>query len=113
MRYAIIIRCEFSLAWLRLGRDERHAYDQVFQREVVGPFTDRLSVRHFDAEAFAAGYSDFLLIETDDLRAYYFFIEKVRDSAFIAQGWARILDISIGIQDGYKEYEKEAEDAHA
>ncbi|MEV5339368.1 darcynin family protein [Streptomyces sp. NPDC052676] len=109
MKYGIVIRYEFDTAWLRLGRDERNAKEEVFQKEIVGPFADRLSVRHFDAEAFAADYSDFLIVETDDLKSYYYFIEKLRDSEFVARGWVRIKDISIGLQDGYKEYEKETD----
>jgi Darcynin, domain of unknown function len=106
MKFAIIVRYEFDLSWLRLSREERHAKGEILQ-DILGPFTDRLSVRHFDAEAFSTAYSDFLLIETDDLAAYYFFIEKLRDSDLIASGWVRLYDITIGIPDGYKEYEKD------
>ncbi len=107
MKFAIIVRYEFDPSWLRLSREERTANEEVFQKEIVGPFVDRLSVRHFDAEAFSTAYSDFLLIETEDLQAYYFFIEKLRDSDFIARGWVRLHDITIGIPDGYKEYEND------
>ncbi|MFE6165232.1 darcynin family protein [Streptomyces sp. NPDC056486] len=107
MKYGIIIRYEFDISWLRLSREQRSEKEQVFQKEIVGPFVDKMSVRHFDAEAFATDYSDFLFVETDDIKTYYFFIEKLRDSEFIAQGWVRIRDISIGLQDGYKEYEND------
>ncbi|MEZ0092831.1 darcynin family protein [Streptacidiphilus sp. EB129] len=105
MKYAIIIRYEFDPSWLRLTRDERGRREEAFQKDIVGPGVDKMSVRHFDAEAFSAAFSDFLLVETEDLQAYYYFIERLRDSDFVAQGWVRIKDISIGIQDGYKEYE--------
>ncbi|MFG2648493.1 darcynin family protein [Streptomyces sp. NPDC048436] len=108
MKYGIVVRYEFDIRWLQLSREQRGEQEAVFQKDIVGPFTDRLSVRHFDAEAFSTDYSDFLFIETDDIKAYYYFIEKLRDSEFIAQGWVRIRDISIGLQDGYKEYENDA-----
>ncbi|WP_369392356.1 darcynin family protein [Streptomyces sp. CG1] len=107
MKYGIVIRYEFDLAWLQLSRDQRRAKEEVFQKEIVGPFADKMSVRHFDAEAFATNYSDFLFVETDDIKTYYYFIEKLRDSEFIARGWVRLRDISIGLQDGYKEYEND------
>ena len=107
MKYGIVIRYEFDTSWLRLSREQRNEREQVFQKDIVGPFVDKMSVRHFDAEAFATDYSDFLLVETNDLKTYYYFIEKLRDSQFIAQGWVRIRDISIGLQDGYKEYEND------
>src|SRR5438874_1472072 len=99
MKYGIVIRYEFDTSWLRLSREERNQKEEVFQKEIVGPFVDQLSVRHFDAEAFSTGYSDFLIVETDDLKSYYYFIEKLRDSEFIAHGWVHIRDISIGLQD--------------
>ncbi|MDH6700562.1 darcynin family protein [Streptomyces griseoviridis] len=105
MKYGIVIRYQFAPAWLQLSREERGRYQEIFQKDVVGPYTDRLTVRHFDAEAFSADFSDFLLIETDDLEAYYYFIEGLRDSDFIARGLARIHDITIGVPDGYKGYE--------
>lgn len=107
VKYGIIVRYEFDLSWLRLTRDQRHEHEEVFQKEIVAPFSDDLTVRHFDAEAFSAKFSDFLFIETEDLKAYYYFIEKLRDSDLIAQGWVRIEDITIGLLDGYKEYESE------
>lgn len=107
MTYGIVIRYRFDSSWLRLRRAERNQYGEIFRKDVVGPYADRLTVRHFDAEAFAADYSDFLLIETDDLRAYYHFVEGLRDSDLIARGWARIHDITIGVPDGYKEYERD------
>lgn len=107
MKYAIIVRYEFDRSWLQLSRDERNEHEQAFQKDIVGPFADQIAVRHFDSEAFAVGYSDFLIIETEDLKPYYYFIEALRDSAFIAQGWVRIRDISIGLEDGYKEYERD------
>jgi hypothetical protein len=107
MQYGIVIRYEFDPSWLQLSREQRGAKEEVFRKEIVGPFADKMSVRHFDAEAFATDYSDFLFVETDDIKTYYYFIEKLRDSEFIAQGWVRLHDISIGLQDGYKEYEND------
>ncbi len=108
MKYGIVIRYEFDRSWLQLDRDERNVQEEVFQQQIVGPFADRLTVQHFDAEAFATGFSDFLFVTTEDLRAYYFFIEKLRDSDFIARGWVRIHDITIGLENGYREYERDA-----
>lgn len=105
MKYAIVIRYEFDPSWLRLHRDERNEHEQYFREKIVAPFAAKLTVRHFDAEAFAAAYSDFLLVETEDLETYYFFIEQLRDSRFVTDGWLRIKDITIGIEDGYKEFE--------
>jgi hypothetical protein len=72
----------------------------------VRRFTDRMSVRNFEAETFSTAHWDFLLIETDDLKAYSFFSEDLRDSDFTARGWVRLHDITFGVPDGYMEYEK-------
>lgn len=105
MKFTIIVRYKFAPAWLRLSREERHERGSRFDA-LVELHRDRLTVRHHDAEAFASDYSDFLVIECDDIKDYYFFMEDLRDSEFIAEEWLGIHDITIGIPDGYKEFEK-------
>lgn len=107
VKYLIVIKYVFSTEWLRMSRTTREEHEREFREGTVAPFADHLTVRHFDAEAFAADHSDFLVVETEGLGVYYHFVEKLRDSDIIAHGWARITDISIGIEDGYKEYARE------
>jgi len=38
-----------------------------------------MRMRFFDAEAFHAKVSDVMMIETTDLKQYYYFIETLRD----------------------------------
>lgn len=109
MKYLIVIKYVFSTEWLRMSPTEREKHERKFRGGTVAPFADRLTVRHFDAEAFAADHSDFLVVETEDLDTYYYFVEKLRDSDIIANDWAKITEISIGIEDGYKEYARDHE----
>lgn len=107
MRYGIVIRYEVDRAWLAMTRAEREEHQRRFRADVVGPYADRITVQHFDAEAFATGFSDFLLITTEDLQAYYYFVETLRDSDLVVRGWVRVHDITVGIEDGYREYERD------
>lgn len=109
MKYLIVIKYVFSTDWLRMSPTEREEHERNFRAGTVAPFANHLTVRHFDAEAFAADHSDFLLVETEDLDTYYHFVEKLRDSDIITNDWARITDISLGIEDGYKEYARNRE----
>lgn len=100
MKYCIIIRYDFDVSWLQLNREARDQYKRSF-KEKISEAAGVLTIRHFEAQAFSADFSDFILVETENLQAYYYFIERLRDSNFITQGWAYLKDISIGIQDGY------------
>jgi hypothetical protein len=74
---------------------------------IFGKYAKSVKVRFFDAEAFVAKFSDFVIFETEDLRQYYFLIEELRDSPLFAKRLAQIEDIFMGIENGYQEFERQ------
>ncbi|MCQ8770953.1 darcynin family protein [Streptomyces telluris] len=106
MRYTIVLSYAFSPAWLNLTRDERNAMEEQYIQPVFAKYADRVSARFFDAEAFHAQHTDFALLETTDLRAYYHLIEELRDTPLIGRQYLAFTDIKIGIEDGYRSYEE-------
>ncbi|MFB7111120.1 darcynin family protein [Streptomyces sp. NPDC056291] len=107
MDYGIFIGYTFTPAWLALSGKEREAFQAEHIAPVIAKYADRLSVQHYDAEAFSAHPTDFAFVRTADLRAYYFFIEELRDSPLFSQGYARIDTIHVGMADGYRQFEEE------
>ncbi|MFC5145159.1 darcynin family protein [Streptomyces aureoversilis] len=108
MRYTIVLSYAFSPAWLRLSRDERNALREQCIQPVLAEYADRVSARFFDAEAFHARHTDFALLETADLQAYYHLVEELRDTPLIGDGYLAFTDIRIGIEDGYRTFEAPA-----
>ena len=59
-------------------------------------------------EAFSTDPTDFAVVTMDDLAAYYFFLEELRDSPLITGGLAELRAIHIGIADGDRGFDRQA-----
>ncbi len=102
-KFAVFMLIKALPSWLSLQRDER-------ARIAEAAFADALSggcvkFRHFDAEAFSGRASDVALFETEDLNAYYFAVERLRDSPIFAHPYFEVVDIIPSIEDGYRAFE--------
>ncbi|NDY91826.1 darcynin family protein [Ideonella livida] len=107
MTYTVIVTYTFHPDWLRKTWEERAAYERQHIRPVFERFAGEVSVRFFDAEAFSARCSDFMIFETADLKSYYFLIESLRESPVFRDGLVTFQDVLIGIEDGFRTYERE------
>ena len=65
-------------------------------------------IRHFDAEAFAAECTDVAVAETNDLYAWYFVMETLRDSPLFSVPYFEVVSIIPTIEDGFRAYEEAA-----
>ncbi|MFF1560859.1 darcynin family protein [Streptomyces sp. NPDC058279] len=106
MKYGIVLTYTVTPRWLALSREERNAMRAAHIEPVFAAYADRVTARFFDAEAFHTRMSDFAVLETEDLRAYYFLIEALRDTPLLADGYMAFGEISLGVQDGFQEYER-------
>ena len=88
-----------------MPRTEREQFQAEHIAPLLAKYADRLSIQHYDAEAFSTDPTDFAIITTDDLQSYYFFIEELRDSPLIASGLAQFRAIHIGLADGYRHFQ--------
>lgn len=102
-KFTIFILLQALPAWLRLPRDERaRIADRAFSKALA---ENVMAFRYFDAEAFSARASDVALFETTDLQAYYFAMERLRDSPIFAEPYFEIVEIIPAIEDGYQAFE--------
>jgi hypothetical protein len=102
IEYTIVMSYSFSNEWLAKPRAERRAFEEQHLFPILMKYSDKLKRRSYDADAFQTHTSDFMIIETEDLDAYYFMIEELRDSKMLAKGYARIDNFMIGINNEYK-----------
>lgn len=107
MTYTIVVAYRFAAAWLAKSWEERGAYEAEHLRPIFARHADKVSVRFFDAEAFSARHSDFMIAETDDLKHYYYMIESLRESRLFKDGLAEFTDVILGIEDGFREFERD------
>jgi len=63
----------------------------------------------YDAEAFSGRCTDIAVFETDDIGAYSFLIDGLRDTAFFSHPYFEVLDIVPAVEDGYEAYDRAQE----
>lgn len=105
---AAIVYLAFEPAWLALDRQERG--------EIAGQIGEILA-RHpkvtfewFDADALAGGFSDFTICRFFDMRAYHHLWEELRDTVIFSKPYARIVNVTTGIENGFQDYETAIEE---
>jgi len=102
-RWAIFMHLRTTPAWLRLPRAERARIAEA----AFGPALHDMPVRlrYFDAEAFSGRCTDVAMFETEDLQAYYFVVERLRDSPIFTTPYFEVVDVVTTIEDGYSAFE--------
>jgi hypothetical protein len=103
-RYGAVVTLRLLPAWLALDRDERRAKSDPM-REIAGRYRDEVSFDWFDADALGSGFSDWALCRFDSLDRYHAMWEELRDLEFFAHPYAEIVQVILGLQDGYERYE--------
>jgi len=98
-----IVLLEFEARWLALSREERGGWAARIAAILVRH--PGVGVRWFDADALGRGYTDMVLCEFDDLMAYHFLWEELRDTELFSTPYLRIKDVQLGIERGYEAYE--------
>ncbi|MFI9724120.1 darcynin family protein [Streptomyces sp. NPDC052396] len=106
MKYGIVLTYTVTPRWLALSREERNAMRAAHLEPVFAAYADRVQARFFDAEAFSGHFSDFVVLETEDLGAYYFLVEGLRDTPVISEGYLTFGEIFLGVEDGFHRYEQ-------
>jgi hypothetical protein len=93
-------------SWLALSRQERSDYLAASVRPHLAKYA-QVKLRFYDAEAFTGRCTDMAVFETDDLRAYYFLIDALRDEAFFGLPYFQVLEIIPAVENAYQEYDQE------
>ncbi|MFG2180570.1 darcynin family protein [Streptomyces abikoensis] len=113
MKYGIVLTYTVTERWLALSREQRNAMREAHLEPAFAAYADRVRARFFDAEAFSGRFSDFVVLETEDLGAYYFLIEALRDTPVIAEGYLTFGEIFLGVEDGFQAYERSEQGGRA
>lgn len=106
MDYTILILYKANHRWLSLTRAERSSIFEGQVAPLIQKFKGKLTVKLYDAEAFHAQTSDFLIVTCAELKEYYFFMEHLRDTPLFAKPYIELNDVVIGIENGFQQFEK-------
>ncbi|YCH32295.1 hypothetical protein M1D48_09885 [Erwinia sp. D4-22] len=102
----VFVLLKTTKEWLRLERAERNRIADSVLSTVLSDST--VTLRMFDAEAFTTNCTDVAMFQAEDMQAFYFTIERLRDSELITKPYFEMVEIIPTIEGGYKAFEKEA-----
>ena len=102
-RFIIFVFLRALPAWLSLSHAQRN---EIGSAALTQALTDEtVTLRHFDAEAFTGFCSDVSVFEATDLMAFYFVMERLRDSPLFATPYFEVIQIVPAIEDGFRHFE--------
>ena len=102
-RYGAVVVLRLLPAWLALSRDERNAKAATIV-EIAGRYAD-VDVSWFDADALGTGHTDWVMCEFDSLDRYHSLWEELRDLEFFSHPYAEIVQVLLGLRNGYQRFE--------
>lgn len=104
-KYTFFVHMNATRAWLALSREERSNYFDILKAEIFSLYP-AVAVRFYDVEAFSSLCSDIAVYETDQIEAYYFLIDALRDSKVYSIPYFEIVNIFPSIENGFLAYEE-------
>lgn len=102
-RYLAVVCIAVEPAWLALDRKERAGFTRRAQ-EVVARHPD-VSVEWLDGDGLSGRLSDIVTCGFNDLEAYQFLWEGLRDEPLFTLPYMRIVDVILARHGGYQAYE--------
>lgn len=102
--HTIFVLLKTTTAWLKLDRQERNKIAESVLADIFK--NDRVTVRLFDAEAFATRCTDVAMFQTKQIEQYYYVMERLRDSVLITHPYFETVDIIPTIENGFRQFEQ-------
>jgi Darcynin, domain of unknown function len=103
MNWTYFLHLKTLPAWLALSREDRQKIvEPAFAKAM--PEGGGVTMRYFDADAFHADFTDVAMFEATDPKAYYYALERLRDTPLFAVPYFEITQIVQTIEDGYRAF---------
>lgn len=104
MTWTIFVHLRATPAWLRLPPAERDTIAAECLAEAL--VDDRVTMRFYDAEAFSGAASDIAVFETSDMLAYYFTMERLRNTPLISAPYFEVVSITPALENGFRAFQQ-------
>jgi Darcynin, domain of unknown function len=103
MNWVYFLHLKTLPAWLALSREDRQAIvEPAFAKAM--PEGCGVTIRYFDADAFHANFTDVAMFEASDPKAYYFVIERLRETPLFSVPYFEITQIIQTLEEGYRTF---------
>ena len=104
MQYGAVVVLRLLPAWLALDRTTRNETSAPML-EIAARHRADVEVDWYDADALGSGHTDWILCRFDSLDRYHAMWEELRDLEFFSHPYAEIVQVLLGLNDGYRRYE--------
>ncbi len=104
MKYGAVVVLRLLPAWLELDREARNVKSKPM-RDVVAGYGGEVEMDWFDADAIGTGHTDWVMCRFDSLDRYHSMWEELRDLEFFFHPYAEIVQVLLGLKDGYERFE--------
>jgi hypothetical protein len=104
MRYGSVVVLRLLPSWLALDRATRQEKASAMFA-IASAYEADVEVSWFDADALGSGYTDWILCRFDSLDRYHAMWEELRDLEFFFHPYAEVVQVLLGLNDGYQRYE--------
>lgn len=104
MKYTIILMLKAKSTWWVMSKEYRQ---NMFKRDLfplLSEYSNELQFQVFNSEAFHSSVSDFISIETQNLQAYYEFMQKLKATRLFAGEYFELQDLLMGAENGFKDF---------
>ncbi len=98
-----VVYLAFTPSWLALTRQQRRQHAALIS-EILARHPG-VSFSWFDADALSGDHTDFAICRFTEMRAYHHLWEELRDTEIFSHPYARIVRVSMGIENGFQDYE--------
>lgn len=104
MKYGAVVTLRLLPAWLALSRSERGSKAQAML-DIVASYRGEVDVEWYDADALGSDHTDWVMCKFDSLDRYHSMWEELRDLEFFFHPYAEIVQVLLGLKDGYERFE--------
>ncbi|WP_428330584.1 darcynin family protein [Mucilaginibacter sp.] len=102
MEYTILILVNATNQWLSLPRAERDEFVEKELQPILKKYSSSCNVKLYDSDFTHPAVSDFLIIETNDLKEYGYMIGYLRESKTFAVPYFEIKDLIVGVNNNFR-----------
>jgi hypothetical protein len=104
MKYTILLLLKATPKWWGMSKEYRSDMYQRFVFPLLASYAEYLQVQVYNAEAFHAQVSDFLVVETTHLEKYYQFLQQLKSTPLFSGEFFEFQDVVMGAENGFRRF---------
>jgi len=102
MNYTILLLVNATSSWLSLSRTQRDHFVENELRPILTKYSRSCTISLFDCDFTNPNVSDFMIVETEDLKEFGFMMGYLRESKTFATPYFEIKELIVGVPNNFR-----------